>query len=345
MGPLTPAPNSERKRQNATKYQRQKARTKVQQGAQAPPGNQQPGSHSSRRIPLLAMACAAPMRAYKASTGRLVFFKKTEKEYHQEPYTGLQIPCGTCILCREEQARQQAVRITHEATQWEQNSFITLTYNEDNLPDHGSLRYKDLVTFWKRLRKQTGKLRYYAVGEYGDKTLRPHYHACIFGHDFTQDSIICQETPHRLWINLELTKCWGMGDVKVGMLNFQTARYTASYVTKKLRSKQKYVRVDQESGELIPVEQPRAFMSRNLGLRWWEIYGHQLKDHDHVIIDGQKQKPPKMYDRWLTEQGDIQKIEEIKRKRIEQIKPNTQTETHARARNAHARAQKKKSTI
>jgi hypothetical protein len=287
------------------------------------------------------MACTAPMRAYKASTGRLVFFKRTDKEYHTPNYTGLEIPCGTCILCREEQARQTAVRIHHEAMTWERNSFITLTYRDENLPPHGSLQYRDLETFWKRLRKQIGKLRYYAVGEYGDRTLRPHYHACIFGHDFTEGGIISNTTPHRLWVNLDLNKCWGLGDVRVGALTFETARYTASYVTKKLRSKQKYVRVDDETGELIAVEQPRAFMSKNLGKAWWESYGHQLKDHDHVIINGRKQKPPKAYDRWLLEEGDIQKIEEIKRKRIERAKPETKEQTHARARSAHARAKSK----
>jgi len=285
------------------------------------------------------------MRAYKASTGRLVFFKRTDKEYNTPNYTGLEIPCGTCILCREEQARQTAVRIHHEAMTWESNSFVTLTYNDKNLPEHGSLRYRDLETFWKRLRKQIGKLRYYAVGEYGDRTLRPHYHACIFGHDFTHDSIISNSQPHRLWVNLELTRCWGLGDVKVGALNFQTARYTASYVTKKLRSKQKYVRIDQESGELVPVEQPRAFMSKNLGKAWWESYGHQLKDHDYVVINGTKQKPPKAYDRWLLEQGDIQKIEEIKRIRAEKAQPQTKDQTHARAQSAHARARSKNKTL
>lgn len=285
------------------------------------------------------------MRAYKAATGRLVFFKKTEKEYHQEPYTGLQIPCGTCILCREEQNRQTAIRLTHEATCHEKNSFVTLTYSNANLPKYGSLDYRHLETFWKRLRKQFGPMRYYAVGEYGDKTLRPHYHACIFGHDFTEDAIIAQEQPHRLWINLELTRCWGLGDVKVGALTYETARYTASYVTKKLRTKQRYVRVDEETGELVAITQPKAFMSRNLGKEWWLTWGHQLKDHDRVVINGTEQKPPKAYDRWLLENGEEEELIKIKTKRQEKAKPQTREETHARARSAHARAERKSKSI
>lgn len=291
------------------------------------------------------MACAAPMRAYKAADGRLVFWKRTDREYHIEPYTGLQIPCGYCILCREEQARQTAVRITHEASCHAQNAFITLTYAQKHLPAYGSLNYEDLQKFWKRLRKQIGELRYYAVGEYGDRTYRPHYHACIFGHDFTKDAIICQEAPHRLWINLQLTKIWGLGDVKIGALTYETARYTASYVTKKLRSKQRYVRTDTTTGELIPVTQPKAFMSRNLGKEWWLKWGHQLKDRDTVIINGTEQKPPKAYDRWLLESGQEEKLAEIKTKRQEKAIPQTKEQTRARTENAHARVRRKTKSI
>jgi len=292
------------------------------------------------------MPCAAPMRAYKSATGRLVFFKSTDKAYHAKEYTGLQVPCGHCELCREEQARQTAVRITHEATCHERNSFVTLTYRQQHIPQWGSLDYRHLETFWKRLRKQHGELRYYAVGEYGDRTFRPHYHACIFGHDFTESAIICQEVPHRLWINLELTRCWGLGDVKVGALTFETARYTASYVTKKLRSKQRYVRVDTDTGELVAVQQPQARMSRNLGKEWWTRWGHQLKDHDRVIINGTEQKPPKAYDRWLLETpGGEETLQAIKAKRQEQAKTQTREEARARAENARARVRRKSKSI
>jgi len=284
------------------------------------------------------------MRAYKASTGRLVFLKATQKEYHQEPYTGLAIPCGYCELCREEQARQTAVRITHEATCHASNSFITLTYTNDHLPKYNSLDYRHLVTFWKRLRKRYGKLRYYAVGEYGDKTYRPHYHACLFGHDFTEGAIFTQREPYPLWVNVELNKIWGLGDVRVGALNFETARYTASYVLKKLRQKQRYRRVDPETGELIDVEQPRAFMSRNLGWEWWLTWGDRVRDHDNVIINGTEQKPPKAYDRWLLFWDEESAIKN-KEARAKNIEPSTKEETHARARNARTRAERKSKSI
>lgn len=290
------------------------------------------------------MPCAAPIRAYKASTGRLVFYKSTDWQYTVEPYTGLQVPCGTCICCREEYARQAAIRIAHEATCHETNSFVTLTYNDANLPTFGSLDYRHLTLFLKRLRRSVGALRYYAVGEYGDRSLRPHYHLCIFGHDFTDNRIITRMSPHLLWTQEALTTCWGLGRVEVGALTFETARYTASYVTKKLRSKQRYVRIDETTGELVAVEQPKAFMSDNLGKDWWIQYGQQLEHNDYVIINGKKQKPPKAYDKWLA-QIKPQTIQEIKTNREKKAKPTSKQQNRARARTAHARVKQKSKTI
>jgi len=287
------------------------------------------------------MGCAASIPAWRPAIGGPLKFSYPKDG---RAYTPIEVPCGYCILCRQEQARQQAVRIVHEAQQHEESSFLTLTYSNKHLPKHGSLNYEDLVKFWKRLRKQIGPLRYYAAGEYGDRSLRAHYHACLFGHAFTTDRIIIRQTPSLLWTTAALEAAWGLGNVSVGALNFKTARYTASYVTKKLRQKQKYVRVDETTGELVELVQPRAFMSRNLGKTWWHEYGHQVRDHDYVIIEGKKQKPPKAYDRWLGEVNE-ERLEEIKNRRMEKAERLTQDQTRARVRNAHAHAENKSKSI
>jgi len=290
------------------------------------------------------MPCEHPNAMYRPTNGGPMTFARPPGGQAGVDYHKFNVPCGTCILCRGEQARQWAVRITHEAQQHEENSFLTLTYNNQNIPPHGGLRYADLVKFWKRLRKTYGKLRYYAVGEYGDKSLRPHYHACLFGHSFSANRIVIRETPSLLWTTVELQEAWGLGNVSVGALNFATARYTASYVTKKLRSKQKYVRTDEETGELIALEQPRAFMSRNIGKDWWNEYVHQVTAHDQVVIDGTPQKPPKAYDKWLLQRSETAS-EIMKTVRIEKSKELTPEQTHARARSAHARAKSKSKSI
>ncbi|AXH77964.1 MAG: replication initiator protein [Microviridae sp.] len=290
------------------------------------------------------MPCESPIRAYRPATGGPLLFTAPDPNRSPQIYQALDIPCGNCILCKEEHARQWAVRIAHEATLHEANSFLTLTYTNEQMPRHNSLDYSHLQKFWKRLRKQIGELAYYAVGEYGDNTLRPHYHACIFGHDFTEGSIIVAEEPHRLWENPWLNTAWGHGRVTIGQLNYKTARYTASYVTKKLKSTQQYVRMDDETGELIRVTQPRAFMSRNIGKEWWLRYGAHTTAHDFVVIDGAKQKPPKAYDKWLGEVNPA-KLEQIKENRKEKTQQLTPNENHARARNAHARVHKKSKKV
>lgn len=287
------------------------------------------------------MPCADPIPAYRPGIGGPLKFQQPKDG---RAYTPIHIPCGYCILCREEQARQWAVRITHEAQAHKENSFVTLTYSDEHLPEHRSLNYEHLQKFWKRLRKSLGTLRYYAVGEYGDKSLRPHYHAVIFGQAFTKNRIIIRTEPHLLWTSPTLENHWGLGTVSVGALTFQTARYTASYVTKKLRSKQQYVRIDETTGELVPLVQPRPFMSRNIAKNWWNQYGKYVEDHDFVVINGQRQKPPKAYDRWLTEK-DKEKMEEIKKERMQHAKKQTSEQSHARAKNAHARVNQKSHAI
>jgi len=274
------------------------------------------------------MPCTDPLK---------VWIRKPTPGYPGRKQT---VPCGTCLLCREEQARQWAVRIAHHAQQEEKNCFLTLTYDEAHTPPDGGLDYEDLVLFWKRARKRYGQLKYYAVGEYGDKTNRPHYHACVFGHDFTEDRILIKKAPNMLWTSVDLARCWGNGFVSIGALTYESARYVASYVTKKLKTKQTYRSVDEETGELVALQQPRPFMSRNIARPWWEKWNAGVAAHDRVVINGTQQKPPRAYDRWLKE-VDEERMGEIKSKRMEMMKKESPEKTRARARNAHAHAEEK----
>lgn len=296
------------------------------------------------------MACEAPLTAYRPTNGGPVFFQRPQTT----TYSTIQLPCGKCILCRQEHARQWAVRITNEASLWPLNSFVTLTYDDQHLPPDGNLRYKDLQDFWKRLRKKVGKLRYYSVGEYGDKTNRPHYHACIFGHAFEQDRQILRSEPYLLWTSPTLLETWGNGHVSVGALNFQTAQYTASYVTKKLGYKHRYVQLDRESGELLDMVQPRAFISNGggrqtgaqgaIGKQFIKKYVDNIYAHDRVIINGTEQKPPKYYDKYLSTY-DERRHKRIKEERQKNAVKTTPEENRARATNARARTKLKSNKV
>lgn len=277
------------------------------------------------------MPCAKPLTAYRPANGGPLSFTRGTGEK-------LEIPCGQCILCRLEHARQWAVRITHEATLHAENGFLTLTYRDEELPPHGQLHYPHLQKFWKRLRKEVGPLRYFAVGEYGDETNRPHYHACLFGHAFANGRTILRQKPNLLWTHPLLEEIWGHGTVSVGALTFETAQYTASYVTKKIVGKRQYVRLDEETGELVQVVQPRAFMSLKpaIGREWLESWGKHVYDHDRVIINGRPQKPPKYYDTWLKTTNE-RALAQTKEKRKKEAKKSTPEENAAKAANALAR--------
>lgn len=95
------------------------------------------------------MACFHPLTAYQSDSGEIYFHDVGHKE--------LKLPCGQCIGCRLERSRQWAMRIIHEASMYDNNCFITLTYSPENLPPDGGLRKKHFQLFMKRLRKKLKK--------------------------------------------------------------------------------------------------------------------------------------------------------------------------------------------
>lgn len=290
------------------------------------------------------MACEQPVEAWRPATGGPLSFKPPTDGHYYQP---IKLPCGYCILCRTEQARQWAARISHEALLHDESCFITLTYSDENLPEHNSLNYADLQRFWKRLRKQTGeRFRYYAVGEYGDKTLRPHYHACVFGSAFTADRIIIKTEPYLLWTSPVLESVWGLGQVSVGALTTQSANYTASYILKQQARGKRYCRIDEETGELVALAQPKAFMSRKPGIGhgWYEQFKQNTYDNDHIVINASVGKPPKYYDKKLKEENE-QKYEKIKENRRSHANSLDEQQLRARARNARAHGELKRKTL
>ncbi|WP_422851467.1 rolling circle replication-associated protein [Candidatus Ruthia endofausta] len=127
------------------------------------------------------VACFHPLTAYCDYDSTVIHFNSPL------PYeTTLLLPCGQCIGCRLERSHQWAIRCIHEASLYPDNSFITLTYDNDNLPSNRSLDKRHFQLFMKPLRKKYShkKICFYHCGEYGDLHKRPHYHAILFNHHF-----------------------------------------------------------------------------------------------------------------------------------------------------------------
>ena len=137
----------------------------------------------------------------------------------------LPFPCGRCLACRYNKRREWLLRITMESFEHEDIGFLTLTYDNDNIPDNEELSPHALCDFLKRLRYYLPyKIRYYACGEYGDKYGRPHYHLIVFGlspNDFDY-----------------VRSAWSYGFVKceVPRSRDYVAAYVSGYVTKKIGS-------------------------------------------------------------------------------------------------------------
>lgn len=226
---------------------------------------------------------------------------------HRNDGTPTYRPCGYCIGCRLEYSRQWAVRMVHESMLYEDNVFLTLTYNDNNLPKHGSLDKNDLKLFIRRLRNYAkNPIRFYACGEYGEKFARAHYHACIFNLDFSDKEILHKGRLRKfsgkvrehnlddMYISSDLGKIWKKGFHTIGKLNFETAAYTARYVTKKINGKMKENYYGKREPEF-------ALMSRNpgIGAPWIEKYLTDCYPKDFFTLRGMKMRPPRYYDSYL----------------------------------------------
>lgn len=193
------------------------------------------------------------------------------------------------------------------------NCVLSLTYDDEHLPVDGSLVRDEVPKFVRALRKRGVRTRYFQSGEYGDEGLRPHYHACLFGYDFPDKSV---GPPSRSgaaqYFSPELDKVWGKGRASIGDLTFESAAYVARYVCKKVtgsRAAEHYERVNPLDGELVAVEPEFATMSNRpgIGATWFDKYGAEVYPHDEVIVRGRRAKPPRYYDRRLSE-GDLAPI-------------------------------------
>lgn len=202
---------------------------------------------------------------------------------------------------------QWAMRLEMESKLWKDMCFVTLTYNDDNLPYtcldphiffndeeveekgldliyYPTLRSDDLPAYVKRVRKSTGKrIRYFGVGEYGTKRGRPHLHILFFGLSLSDLEAI--------------TKSWYYGFVQVTPFFYgNTCVYVAGYVQKKLYGKDK---------DMFKLPE---FMrcSHHLGEEWFfnEVkQGHIDLEQPYINWHGYKYGIPRTFRKKLQEQG------------------------------------------
>lgn len=155
------------------------------------------------------------------------------------------VDCGKCYECISKRKNQWAFRCNEEFKVSSDVKFVTLTYNNENLPIYG-VDIRDVQLFFKRLRKYISThyqeydkpLKYYCSSEYGTKYNRPHYHMILFN---------CPLGP------MEIENVWQKGFIKSFDTNLSTIQYVLKYFANK---------------DLHPFEKHKNFvtMSKNMGL-------------------------------------------------------------------------------
>lgn len=228
----------------------------------------------------------------------------------------IKVPCGHCIGCVLDQARKWSDRMILEYLSSNGRAlFVTLTYNNDHVPvatdnlgefREYSLCKRDIQLFFKRVRKKfyNRRIRFYAAGEYGKNTFRPHYHAIIFGlglcdfPDFEEHGI--NELGQKYYISNSFGDLWtdshdgkSIGFHILSEVSYKTCSYVARYCMKKIRP-----------DFIVQYGEPEFhIMSRRPGLGKTFYDAHpDLFESDHIFTnDGQEQKeitiPKYFYDR------------------------------------------------
>ncbi len=323
------------------------------------------------------MTCYSPIDTWihthkKTELGKNLLVFTYNPKICSQPTPDMQVPCGKCIGCKLQKSKEWSVRCMHEASLHWNNCWLTLTLNDDYLytrPNPYSLQRgtdSEITKFLKRLRKKYGEgIRYFYCAEYGETCYfcnkseyacqcenyhpwrgRPHYHVCIFNHDFDDKRLYKQINGKSHYNSESLDKLWtdpttqkNMGYATISDLTYDSCAYTARYTTKKITGPMAlendpitgllhYERLN-ENGEIIELEPEYCQMSRGssklqtggIGKGWLDKYSKEVLDNDTVLFKDMKIKPPSYYDK-LHERTVPEILEENKEIRIDKGKNN-----------------------
>lgn len=223
------------------------------------------------------------------------------------------VPCGKCYNCLANMRNDYIFRLKAEYLSSFGGLFLTLTYNDENLPykeviingEHIKKPFPDkrnIQLFLKRLRKSLGFscLRYFCCSEYGDITLRPHWHMLLF---FTQ-SITFDAKLYDL-----ITEKWALGNVQFGDITDASITYVTKYMLK-------------DSKYLFDINDTCRLMSRNpaigsnIIMNQLELHNLKNRDLSFVSVYGNKSRIPRIFLDKLKNHFTENELLSLKSKRI-----------------------------
>lgn len=247
--------------------------------------------------------------------------------------SGIVVPCGKCLVCRQNRAAEWATRLTHELQYYQESCFLTLTYNDDYLPIFSSglptLWKPDFQNFMKRYRKKIDqKIKYFACGEYGSKTQRPHYHAIILGWQPPGFSDL-EPAPGGRFSSKIIQSLWPLGFNTISNATTESIHYTSGYILKKQIRKNdpeedrtpEFLLSSNGIGEqyaLDHIEELRNLMCNAEGVTSPipRYYIDKIGGINTAKIAGQKTEKQQAFLRRFLKTQDISKLDYIDQKRI-----------------------------
>lgn len=233
------------------------------------------------------MQCTNPIKLFK-------------KELEARFPDGLLVPCNKCLACRIQKRKEWSMRLLHELAHWDKSVFVTLTYTKENTPPNGSLVKKDLQKFIKRLRKSLDsydgrKIRYFACGEYGEKSRmlpngivtmgeRPHYHLIIFGLSIFEQQFVVRNWSYCDWSNDKILRG------SFGLAEALSIEYVAGYIHGKLSGSEAEKEYDNKGRESV-----FRLMSKGIGRDYVVNNSEQLVDQKGSSVRGHMRSLPRYY--------------------------------------------------
>lgn len=272
---------------------------------------------------------------------------------HPDTEDGYLVNCGQCMACRIRRKREWSLRLAHEAKFHHQSMFLTLTYNPENLPDDLSLDKSHVQLFIKRLRRAIErrypdrKIKYYAVGEYGEPTQeekrlklskigRAHYHILIFGWSpclpdpknpklTDMDDLKVHPENHKrkrfedtYYVSPFLEQLWGKGFCTIGAVSQESAQYVAGYCTKKINGdfqEDNYTRIHSQTGQVCVCLPEFQLQSQGLGKGYVQNYKQDMAK-GFITYDTKTYSIPRYYRKMLDKEH--QELTERMKRLLEQ---------------------------
>jgi len=278
------------------------------------------------------VTCTKPLRISLRKKGsKWLGVSNPEEFYYTENkltgYAYIEVPCGKCMACRIQRVNEWVTRLMHEYEQTKKGMFINLTYKNEELKygaavnrrvypiesgvlsavvppwisrmdNHGvrfaTLDKTDLQRFFKRFRKEIQTpIKYFACGEYGEQSHRPHYHIILLGyevplHDLYYDPILKGMTSKTI------QKLWTAGHNVVGAVERDSIQYTVGYITKKLYGDQAEELFDNTNRQ-----RPFQLQSQGIGLEYAKKNIKKLVQGE-LTTDGITEILPRYYKKKLV---------------------------------------------